>query len=187
MKFYEQNLPGVFVIEPEPFIDERGVFRRHFCEREFKAHNICFDIKQCNVSENKFRYTLRGIHYQMPPGGEAKTLTCFKGAIYDIVADLRPGSPTYLKWIAVELNEANRKSLHVPVGCANAFLTLRDDSLIFYYCSEFYNPGLEKGIRYNDPIFKFKWPAEPKFISEKDKNHPDFIPGTGSYFTKSEK
>jgi dTDP-4-dehydrorhamnose 3,5-epimerase len=176
MKFFPQSIPGVFIIESEPFVDERGMFRRNFCQKEFKDHGIVAEVSQCNVSENKFAYTLRGIHYQVPPYGEGKTLSCFRGAIYDIVVDLRPNSKTYLKWIFAELNEENRKSIHVPPGCANAFLTLKDNSLIFYYCSTSYNANAERGIRYNDPLFDFKWPAEPKIISVKDKSHPDFKP-----------
>lgn len=176
MKFFEQSLSGVFVIEPEPFADERGMFRRHFAQEEFAAHGIATEVKQCNVSENKLKYTLRGFHYQLAPHGEGKTLSCLKGSIYDIVVDLRPTSPTYLKWVAVELNDENRKSVHIPPGCANAFLTLGDNCLIHYYCSEAYQADAERGIRYNDPLFNFKWPAEPQIISEKDQNHPDFQP-----------
>ncbi len=174
MEFFEQQLNGVFIIEPEPFVDDRGVFRRHFCEQEFKEHKITSSVKQTNVSENKCKFTLRGFHYQLPPYGEGKTLSCLKGAIYDVVVDLRSESPTYMKWIAVELNDQNRKSLHVPPGCANAFLTLQDASLIHYYCSEVYTPQAERGIRYNDPVFHFAWPTEPLVISEKDLNQPDY-------------
>jgi dTDP-4-dehydrorhamnose 3,5-epimerase len=176
MKFFEQSIPGVFVIEPEPFVDERGVFRRHFAQEEFDQHGITSVVKHCNVSENKFKHTLRGFHHQLAPYGEGKTLSCPKGSIYDVVVDLRPSSSTYLKWLAVELNDKNRKSLHIPPGCANAFLTLQDDCLIHYYCSEAYHADAERGIRYNDPAFDFKWPAEPLIISDKDKNHPDFQP-----------
>jgi dTDP-4-dehydrorhamnose 3,5-epimerase len=179
MRFFEQKLPGVFIIEPEPFQDDRGMFRRNFCVEEYKKAGIVTDIKQCNVSENNYKHTLRGFHYQLPPHGEGKTMSCFKGAIYDIIVDLRPDSPTYLEWISLELNDRNRKTIHVPPGCANAFLTLEDNSLIFYYCSEKFTPQAERGIRYNDPLFKFNWPFEPKVISEKDKNHPDFVPGKG--------
>ena len=174
MKFFEQKIPKVYLIEPEPFVDKRGLLRRHFCQREFAEHGILTDIKQCNVSENKLRKTLRGFHYQRPPYREGKVLSCFKGAIYDIVVDVRPESPTYLQWIAVELTEENRVSLYVPPGCANAYLTIDDNTWIFYYHSEFYTPGAESGIRYNDPLFKFDWPAEPKVISDKDLNHPGF-------------
>ncbi len=187
MIFYEQKIPGVYIIEPDPFIDERGIFRRHFCEKEFKSYGIVTDIKQCNVSENKYRHTLRGFHYQISPFEERKTLSCFRGAIYDIVVDLRPLSPTYLEWITVELSEKNRNSIHVAAGCANALLTLEDNTLIYYYCSEFYNQSAERGIRYNDPFFKFKWPAEPKVISEKDRRYPDFAPEKNRGINKSEK
>ncbi|MFH1088339.1 MAG: dTDP-4-dehydrorhamnose 3,5-epimerase family protein [Patescibacteria group bacterium] len=176
MKFFEQFIPGVFVIEPTPFVDERGVFRRHFAEEEFAEHKIVNIVKHCNVSENKFKHTLRGFHYQLAPYGEGKTLSCLKGSIHDIVVDLRSDSPTYLKWLAVELNSDNRKSIHIPPGCANAFLTLEDDCLIHYYCSESYHADAERGIRYNDPLFGFAWPVEPEVISDKDKNHPDFQP-----------
>ena len=175
MIFRKLNLPNAYVIEPEPFKDERGLFRRHFCQKEFAKYPIMTNIAQCNVSENKYQQTLRGFHYQCLPNREGKILSCFKGSIYDVIVDIRPESPTYLRWITVELNEDNRSSLYVPPGCANAFLTLKDDSLIFYYCSEFYSPGAERGIRYNDPLFQFQWPAEPSVISEKDKHHPNFV------------
>lgn len=176
MNFLEQKIPKVYLIEPEPFVDNRGLFRRHFCQREFAEHGIFTDIKQCNMSENKFKQTLRGFHYQRAPHGEGKILSCFKGAIYDIIVDLRPESSAYLQWISVELNEDNRLSLHVPPGCANAYLTLVDNTWIFYYHSEFYAPHAEEGICYNDPFFRFKWPAVPVVISEKDQNYPAFIP-----------
>jgi dTDP-4-dehydrorhamnose 3,5-epimerase len=174
MKFHEQKLAGVYIIEPEPFADDRGVFRRHFCDREFAEHGIVTDVRQSNVSENRYAHTLRGFHYQIPPYGEGKTLSCLKGSIYDIVVDVRPQSPTYMQWISVELNEENRYSIHIAPGCANAFLTMEDNCLIHYYCSQPYTPEAECGIRYNDPAFKFEWPTEPTVISEKDLNHPDY-------------
>lgn len=176
MKFHKQKIKGVYLIEPEPFVDDRGVFRRHFDQKEFKDNSITTRIVQANISENKYQYTLRGFHYQIPPYEEGKTLSCVKGAIFDIVVDVRPKSPTYLKWISFELDESNRKAIHIPPGCANAFLTLKDNCIIHYYCSQFYNPKAEKGIRYNDPLFNFKWPHSPKVISDKDKNHQNFIP-----------
>ena len=174
MKFVEQKLPGVFVIQPTPFEDERGIFRRHFCALEFSEHGIAHDVRQANVSENRHALTLRGFHYQLAPHAEGKTLSCLRGAIYDIVVDLRESSPTYLQWLAIELNQANRHSVHVPPGCANAFLTLEAESVIQYYCSDAYAPTHEKGIRFDDPRFSFKWPAKPAHISAKDLNHPDF-------------
>jgi len=175
MKFHSQKIPGVFLIEPTPFIDDRGVFRRHFCDVEFSQYGIVTDVRQCNVSENRYAHTLRGFHYQLPPFGEGKTLSCLKGSIYDIIVDLRPESPTYMQWVSFELNEDNRQTIHIAPGCANAFLTLEDNCLIHYYCSQPYTPNAERGIRYNDPAFDFKWPHEPAAISEKDLNHPDFI------------
>ncbi len=176
MKFLKQKIEDVCLIEPEPFIDNRGLLRRNFCGREFSAQNIFTDIKQCNVSENKLRHTLRGFHYQRPPHCEGKLLSCVKGGIYDIVVDLRRESPTYLQWITVEINDENRLSLYVPPGCANAYMTMADSTWILYYHSEFYTPNSEGGICYNDRFFNFKWPAQPAVISDKDKNYPAFCP-----------
>jgi dTDP-4-dehydrorhamnose 3,5-epimerase len=176
MKFVEQSIPGVFCVRPEPFVDQRGLFRRHFCQREFSEHGIPIDVRQCNISENNFRHTLRGFHYQKPPHLEGKFLSCIRGSIYDIVVDLRPDSSSYLRWLPFELTEENRLSLYVPPGCANAYLTLQDNTWILYCHSEFYTPGAEGGIRYNDPFFKFEWPAKPAVISDKDANYPFFVP-----------
>ena len=178
MIVHAQKLSGVFLIEPEPHSDERGMLRRHFCQKEFAAHGIMTDVKQCNVSENHKRHTLRGFHYQLPPYGENKILSCMKGAIYDVVVDMREDSESYLQWEAFDLTEENRLSLYVPIGCANAYLTLEDQTWIFYYHSEFYTPGAEAAIRYDDPAFGFNWPADPEVISDKDLNHPDFCAKT---------
>jgi dTDP-4-dehydrorhamnose 3,5-epimerase len=188
MIFHEQGIEGVYIIESEPFKDERGVFRRNYCLREFQDH-IGFSgspIMQANISENKYKYTLRGFHYQTSPNREAKTLTVIKGSICDIVLDLRPESETYLQWRTWCANADGRSSIHVPMGCANAFLTLEDETIVHYYSSEFYTPEKEKGIRWNDPtIFKTPngeyvspWPIEmgdkPAYISDKDNNWPNF-------------
>lgn len=175
MKYHAQEIPNVFLIEPTPFVDERGVFRRHFCARELDENGLVSRVQQANVSENVYAHTLRGFHYQVAPHGEDKTLSCFRGRIYDIVVDLRPDSPTFGKWQSFELNETNRLSLQVPAGCANAFLTLEDRCLIHYYCSAAYHPASERGIRFDDPFFKFVWPVVPQVISEKDRSHPDFV------------
>jgi dTDP-4-dehydrorhamnose 3,5-epimerase len=174
MKFHPQELPGVFLIEPNPFRDDRGVFRRHFCAKEFAQHGIASNVEQANVSENTHALTLRGFHYQLPPHGEGKTLSCLRGRIHDIVVDLRPESPTFKQWRKFVLDEENRLSLHVPPGCANAFLTLVDRCLVQYYCSHAYAPASERGIRYNDRLFAFQWPEEPRHISDKDRSWPDF-------------
>lgn len=176
MKFYKQKISGVMLIEPEPFIDHRGIYRRHFCRNELKEQSINFKVAQANIVENKHAYTLRGFHFQKPPFKEGKLLSCIKGAAYDIVLDINPKSPTYLKWMGFELNEKNKRSLYIPPDCTHAILTLKPSTLVHYYTSEFYTPQAEGGIRYNDPFFNFKWPYEPKVISEKDKNHPDFAP-----------
>ena len=175
MKFTEQRINGVFEIEATPFVDDRGAFRRQFCDAEFAQHGIVDVVRQSNVSENSHAYTLRGFHYQQEPYGEGKTLTCLRGSIYDIIVDLRPDSETYLQWEAFELSGDKRNAIHIPPGCANAFLTLENDCLIQYYCSEPYTPGAERGIRFDDPKFSFKWPHQPLFISEKDKGHPNFV------------
>jgi dTDP-4-dehydrorhamnose 3,5-epimerase len=176
MKFITQAIPGAWLIEPNPFQDDRGVFRRHFCAREFAAHGIASHILQSNISENLHARTLRGFHYQVAPHGEGKTLTCLRGRIHDILVDLRPDSPTYLKSISFELDDQNRKSIHIPPGCANAFLTLTDDVLVYYVVSEFYQPDAERGIRWNDPLFNFQWPETPLHFSKKDSDWPDFVP-----------
>ena len=155
MKFSEQKLEGVYLIEPEPHEDKRGMLRRHYCQREFQDNKLMNNIRQTNVSENREKYTLRGFHYQLPPNGENKVVSCIKGSIYDIVVDLRERSETYLQWESFELTEENRLSIYVPIGCANAYLTLKDNTWILYYHSEFYTPEEESGIRYNDSLFKF--------------------------------
>jgi dTDP-4-dehydrorhamnose 3,5-epimerase len=175
MKFQKTKIYGVYIIKPSLFKDKRGVFRRHFCKIEFKKKNIDNKILQSNISENKYKGTLRGFHYQTYPYSEAKTLSCIKGEIYDVVIDLRKKSKTYKKWISIKLNEKNRFSIHVPKGCANAFLTLKNNCIIHYYCSQKFFPNKEKGIKYNDKSFRIKWPFKPKIISKKDNNHPTYI------------
>ena len=176
MKFIEQNIEGIYLIEPEPYEDHRGMLRRNFCQDEFKNSGLMSDIKQSNVSENKKKDTLRGFHYQVSPFGENKLISCMKGGIYDVVVDLRKESVTYLQWQSFYITEENRLSLYVSIGCANAYLTLEDCTWILYYHSEFYVPGNELSVRYNDQLFKFEWPSEPKVISNKDLNIPDYTP-----------
>jgi dTDP-4-dehydrorhamnose 3,5-epimerase len=176
MKFVELGLRGVWLIEPEVFADERGVFRRHFCAEEYAAHGLAPAAVQGNVSENTHRGTLRGFHYQAGRFAEAKTLSCLTGAIYDIVVDLRVESPTFMQWISVEISAADRRSLHVPAGCANAWLTTEPNTILHYYMSELYSADSYRGFRYNDPAFRFRWPSEPSVISEKDRTYPDFDP-----------
>ena len=176
MKFAELDLPGVWLIEPEPFTDERGMFRRHFCVDEFAAHGLAPTVVQGNVSENPHYGTLRGFHYQIGTDAEAKTFSCMAGSVYDIVLDLRPESPTFLRCVSVRFSADDRRSLHVPVGCANAWLTTSPTTLVHYYMSARYAPESARGLRYNDPAFDFRWPLEPKVISETDRSWADFDP-----------
>ena len=174
MKILSQEIDDLYLIESEPYIDERGSFIRHFCSEKFLKAGISPLIKQANLSENKYAKTLRGFHYQLSPFSEAKTISCIRGSIYDVIVDLRVESKTYMKWVSYELSEINRISIHIPPGCANAFLTLENNCLVYYYSSNYYDSESERGIRYNDPAFNFEWPFIPEIISEKDKSHPDY-------------
>ena len=174
MIFTETILKGAFVIEPERLEDERGFFARTWCQREFEAHGINSKWVQCNISFNKKKGTLRGMHYQAIPFGEAKLVRCTLGATYDVIIDLRPESPTFKQHVAVVLTATNRKMLYVPEGFAQGFLTLEDNTEIFYQMSEFFSAGYARGARWNDPAFGIQWPAEVQIISDRDQNHPDF-------------
>jgi dTDP-4-dehydrorhamnose 3,5-epimerase len=178
MNFHKQPVEGVWLVEADVIADNRGAFRRHFCQNEFKEAGLEIDIVQTNISENSKKHTLRGFHYQRSPHEEAKVLTCIKGASYNAIVDLRPDSESYLKWMPVKLRAGDNFSVYVPSGCANAFLTLEDSTTILYYMSEFYSPGTYTGFRYNDPLFSVNWPAEPKVISEKDENFENFNPNS---------
>lgn len=174
MIFEKQKIHGVYLIKPQSFKDKRGLFRRHFCKEEFKKNGIVNKIEQANVSENFKKGTLRGFHFQIGRSAEAKTLSCLNGSIYDIVVDLRKNSKTFGKWISFTLDNNNKTAVHIPKGCANAFLTLKNNTLVQYYCSNKYDPSQEKGIRFNDPFFKFKWPIKIQQISHKDNSHLNF-------------
>tara|TARA_A100001011_G_C14185095_1_gene788663 strand:- start:66 stop:590 length:525 start_codon:yes stop_codon:yes gene_type:complete len=174
MIFIKQKIDGVFLIKPSLFKDRRGIFRRHFSRKKFKSNKLKSDVLQANVSVNFKKATLRGFHYQKKPYQEDKTMSCISGEIYDIVIDLRKTSKTYLKWLGFKLSEKNKLSIHIPKGCANAFLTLKDNTVVHYYCSQNYNPKYEGGVNYLDPLFKFKWPIKPEIVSKKDKNIPYF-------------
>ena len=176
MRFTELPISGVWTIDAEPHSDERGMIFRDFCAREFAAHGLVPTVVQGNISVNPHLGTLRGFHYQLPPSEEAKTFSCITGAIYDIVVDLRQESATFMNWISVELAAADLKSLHIPAGCANAWITTAPDTIVHYYMSQFYSSDAYRGFRYNDPAFSFRWPMEPIVISEKDRSLPDFDP-----------
>ncbi len=168
MIFIEAKLKGTFIIEPERLDDERGFFARTFCQKEFEDKGLNPKVAQCNISFNRKRGTLRGMHYQVAPHEEAKIIHCTKGAIYDVTIDLNPGSPTFKQWLSVELTAENRRMLYVPEGFAHGFQTIDDNTEVFYQMSEFYHPECGRGIRWDDPAFGVKWPIEKKIISAKD-------------------
>jgi len=174
MIFKETNLKGAYIIELEPLEDERGFFARSFCLEEFKKNGIDFNIVQCNISYNKSKGTLRGMHYQIKPYEEAKLVSCTSGAIYDVIIDLRPDSPTYCQWFAVELTEENYKMLYIPKGFAHGFQTLEDNTVVFYQMSEFYYPECARGVRWDDSTFEIEWPLSEQVMSKKDLSYPDF-------------
>lgn len=176
MYFRETKLSGTFEIQIEPLRDERGFFARTWCSREFDEHGLKPQIAQSNLSSNDHRGTLRGLHYQEAPHGEAKLVQCIRGVIYDVVVDLRPGSRTYCDWIAVFLTAEKHNMLYVPEGCAHGFLTMEEQSEVFYQMSQFYNPEASRGVRWNDPAFRITWPADVRVISERDRTYPDFQP-----------
>jgi dTDP-4-dehydrorhamnose 3,5-epimerase len=177
MLFHETRLKGAYEIELELHRDERGSFGRTYCWREFEAHGLNPRLVQCNVSCNRARGTLRGMHYQEAPHQEAKLIRCTRGAVYDVIIDLRPESPTFRGWIAVELSgQPGRPSgmLYVPAGFAHGFQTLEDDTEVFYQMSEFYAPEAAQGFRWNDPAFAVEWPEPVRVISDRDRRYPDF-------------
>lgn len=172
MIFKETELKGAYFINLEKNNDERGFFARSFCEKEFAAHNLKLSIRQSNISYNKKRGTLRGMHYQVAPHEEIKLVSCVRGAIYDVIIDLRLDSATYCKWFAIELNAQNYTSLYIPEGFAHGFQTLADDTVVLYQMSEFCHPECARGIRWNDAVFGIKWPIQEIILSERDKSYP---------------
>jgi dTDP-4-dehydrorhamnose 3,5-epimerase len=179
MKFVETGLEGARVIEIEPFEDQRGMFARAFCAREMDKHGLASRIAQCNLSTNHERGTLRGMHYQVAPATETKLIRCTRGAIWDVIIDLRPASASYLRHFGVELTASNHRSLFVPEMFAHGYLTLTDDTEVFYMVSEFYAPGHERGLRYDDPRFNIRWPLEVTTLSDKDAAWAPFEDGCG--------
>ena len=175
MIFTETGLKGAYLIHPERLEDERGFFARVWCAREFGTMGLETRLVQCSTSFNRKKGTLRGLHYQEAPFEEVKLVRCTRGAVYDVVVDLRGGSPTYGQNTGEILTAENRRILYVPKGCAHGFLTLEDDSEVFYQMSEFYVPEQSRGVRWNDPVFGIEWPSEVFVISERDRTYPDFV------------
>ena len=178
MRFIETPLAGAFVVELEAARDDRGHFARAYCETEFAAHGLHTEWPQCNLSRNTRKHTLRGMHYQTTPHEEVKFVRCVRGAIYDVIVDLRPDSPTWGKSFGIELDHLSGRALYIPKGFAHGFLSLADDTDVFYQMGAGYVPGAAAGFRYNDPTFDIAWPCKPAVISERDAHYPDFEKAT---------
>jgi len=172
MKFHSTPLNGAYIIEMEPRGDQRGLFARTFCKREFEAIGHHKEFVQFNHSETRHNGTLRGMHYQVSPSCEIKLLRCIRGRVFDIIIDLRANSSTYMKWYGRELSEENKLSMYVPEGFAHGFQTLEDDCQLIYHHTQYYNPTAERGLRYNDPALAIQWPQPPTIMTEKDNNYP---------------
>ncbi len=170
MIFNKTKLDGAYVIEPERLEDHRGFFARVWCENEFSKHGLNSALLQCNIAFNYKKDILRGMHYQVAPYQEVKLVRCTQGSIFDVIVDLRPDSSSYKDWVGVELNAENRHMLYVPEGFAHGYLTLQDNSEVFYQVSQAYTPEAERGLRWDDPAFNIAWPyTDDLTISGKDK------------------
>lgn len=168
MRFTATNLHGAWIVEPEPHEDSRGLFARTFCARKFHDHGLVDTFVQCNTSWNAQKGTIRGLHYQVPPSCEAKLVRCAAGSLWDVIVDLRPGSPTYLGHFGIELTAKNRAGLYIPEMFAHGFQSLEDGTEVFYQMSEFYAPKLGRGLRYDDPTLGINWPLPVTSISDRD-------------------
>lgn len=175
MIFIPTKLQGAFIIEPEKRSDERGFFARTYCADEFKKHGLAIAMPQSNMSLSIHKNTIRGMHYQVDGAEEAKLIRCTQGTIFDVIIDIRKNSPTYCNYISVELSQENYRMLYVPEGFAHGFLTLTNNVEVSYQVSQYYTPGKEKGIRWNDPLFAIDWQISNPIVSEKDGLHPDFV------------
>ncbi len=172
MQFHSTPLAGAYSISLEPFVDERGLFARTFCQREFAAIGHDKDFVQFNHSRNTHKGTIRGLHYQNPPHAEIKLIRCIKGAVYDVLVDVRKHSPTFLQHFGIELSAENMLMIYIPEGFAHGFQTLKDDTELIYHHTAFYTPGAESGLKFDDSRLDIKWPLPPTIISEKDQNNP---------------
>ena len=174
MRFEQSPLPGAFVVDVDRKDDERGFFARTFCHDEFSEHGLVADYAQSSVSFNKRKGTLRGMHFQKKPHEETKLVRCTMGAIYDVIVDLRPGSPRQTRWFGIELSAVNRRALYVPKGFAHGFITLADESEVLYQISTQFHPESAAGVRWNDPAFTIEWPLEAVVMSGRDRSYPDY-------------
>lgn len=174
MRFTPTAIAGAFEVEIDPLADERGLFARTFCAETFAAHGLPSVYPQCNVSVNHRRGTLRGLHYQLEPHAEAKLVRATCGTVFDVAVDLRPASPSYLQWAAVELSAARRNAFAIPAGCAHGFMTLADGCELVYHMSAIHAPDLGRGVRWDDPLFAIRWPCAPVVIGERDATYPSY-------------
>jgi dTDP-4-dehydrorhamnose 3,5-epimerase len=174
MLFSPAKIPGVFSIRPQPVADDRGYFARTFCLDEMTAHGVDPTVVQRSVSYNRLKGTLRGMHFQAAPHQENKLVSCLRGAIFDVVVDLRRDSPTYRSWVGFDLDGESLTAIFIPQGCAHGFLTLTDDALVHYEISAFYRPDSARGLRYDDPAIGIEWPAAPSVVSARDLAFPPF-------------
>jgi dTDP-4-dehydrorhamnose 3,5-epimerase len=172
--FRELSLKGSFLIDLEKREDERGFFARTFCKREFEAHGLLTEFVQCNISFNKRKGTLRGMHFQAPPFAEAKLIRCTRGSLFDAIIDLRPSSPTFKQHFTVRLSADGASMLYVSEGFAHGFQTLEDNTEVFYQMSQFHAPDFARGVRWNDPAFGIAWPPADRIIVERDQRYADF-------------
>ena len=172
MTFVETKLQGAFIITPDLIEDERGFFARTFCRREFESQGLDPNIVQCNISFNKTKGTLRGMHYQARPHSEAKLVRCTAGDIYDVIIDLRPESPTFKQWFAAELSAENRRLLYIPKGFAHGFQTLAHNTELIYHHSAFHSPDYARGLRFDDPALNIAWPLPVIMVTPKDRSYP---------------
>jgi dTDP-4-dehydrorhamnose 3,5-epimerase len=176
VQFHKTPLEGAYRIELDKRVDDRGFFARVFCENEFSAAGLEARFVQANNSLTLKKGALRGLHYQLPPSAEVRVVRAIRGALWDVIVDLRPGSPIYLKWFGAELNEDNRSMLYIPRGFGHGFITLTDNVEAFYLHGAFYSPGAERGLRWNDLPVGIIWPIEPQEMSDKDRKWPDLNP-----------
>jgi len=174
MIWHETDIQGVWVLDVDRKEDNRGFFARIFCVNEFKEHGIEYPTTQCNATYNRVKGTIRGMHYQLPPNAEAKYVRCVRGAILDVVVDLRPGSPTYLRHVSVELTAENRRAIYIPRLFAHGYQTLADDTEVHYQNDNFYAPALARGIRFDDPKLGIRWPLPVTEVSRQDLNWVPF-------------
>lgn len=171
MIFQQTKLKGAYLIDLEPFQDQRGLFARTYCQREFRQIGHWKPFVQFNHSLTRERGVIRGLHYQRPPHAEIKLIRCVRGRVFDVMIDLRRGSPTFLQYIGVELSDQNRRMIYIPEGFAHGFQTLEDNTELIYHHTAFYTPEAEGGLRYDDPLLNVQWPLAPTYLSEKDQNH----------------